>query len=165
MGGFGDVGSGNPRCTLGAGPSDTTGTIELSVRDWSGVEGYRLLAVVGCDSELVGGAFWTIIDSDPFSGEDVVHPPFGGEDPPGVEYESWGEGDYLWDETAQFEPGTCEVTFWANPGELAPYGSHIPAGPIERTCSVDVEVVAGEVSTLVITDIPVGRGPCPMVGS
>ena len=136
------------------------GTITISIDGWEGVEGYRLLAGVGCDSGQGGGAFWTIIDSGAYSGEDVVHPMFSGEDQPDVEYESWGEGDYLWDETAQFEPGTCEITFWANPGELAPYGSHVPAGAIERTCTVDVEVFAGEVSTVVITDIPVGSGPC-----
>jgi hypothetical protein len=129
------------------------------------VEGYRLLAAVSCDADLVGGAFWTLVDSDPFSSEDLIHPPFDGGDPPGVEYESWGEDDYLWDETAQLEPGTCEVTFWANPGELAPYGSYIPAEPIERRCWVDVEVRAGETSTVVITDIPVGDGPCPAAGS
>jgi hypothetical protein len=73
-GGFGDVGGGSPRCTLGAGPGDATGTIELSVRDWSGVEGYRLLAGVSCDSGLGGGAFWALIDSDPFSTPTDVAP-------------------------------------------------------------------------------------------
>lgn len=161
-GGFGDVSEGNPRCALGPDPGDATGSIELGVENLSGVEGYRLLAGVWSGFELVGGAFWILIDSDPFSGEDVVHPPFEGEDPPGVEYESWGEGDYLWSETAQLEPGTCEVTFWANPGELDPYGRHIPAGPIERSCWAEVEVRAGEVTRLVITDIPVGAGTCPI---
>ena len=76
-----------------------------------------------------------------------------------------GEGDYLWDETAQLESGCYLLEFWANPGELAPYGSHIPASPIERTCRVEVEVTAGETSTVVISDIPVGDGPCPLAGS
>ena len=86
-----------------------TGTIKISVQDWSGVYGYRLLAGVWDDSpgarDLVGGAFWTMVDSDPFSTEDVVHPPYLGDDEPD-DGDGWGAGDYLWDETARLEPGT-----------------------------------------------------------
>jgi glucose/arabinose dehydrogenase len=132
------------------------GTITISIDGWEGVEGYRLLAVVSEeDYELVGGAFWTMIDSDPYSTTDVIHPPFDGEDPPGVEYETWGEGAYLWDETARLKPGIYQITFWANPGELAPYGSHIPSLPIERECQVTVEVTAGHNTEVVISDIPI----------
>ncbi|NNC40834.1 MAG: hypothetical protein HKN95_09090, partial [Acidimicrobiia bacterium] len=119
------------------------GTITISIDGWEGVEGYRLLAVVSSESDLVGGAFWTIIDSDPYTRTDMVHPPFDGEDPPGVEYETWGDGDYSWDKTAMLEPGTYQIDFLANPDELAPYGSHLPASPIERECSIAVEVAAG----------------------
>jgi ketosteroid isomerase-like protein len=150
-----------PEATTTAGSSETVaaGTITISVEGWSGVEGYRLLAGVWDGSDIVGGAFWTHIDSDPFSGEDVVHPPAladGG-------FESWGEGDYVWEDTARLEPGTYRIDLWANPGELEPYGSHVPTSP-ERTCWVDVVVSAGEVSTVVITDIPVGYNPCPEAG-
>lgn len=140
-----------------------TGTISISVQGWSGVQGYRLLAVVwSADyTDLVGGAFWTFIDSDPFSGEDVVHPPAIPNPRSGVR--SWGSEDYLWAETAELEPGTYRIDFWANPGELAPYGSHIPAEPIERRCSVDVEVRAGESTLVVISGIP-REGPCSEVG-
>jgi len=80
--------------TTSSGPGSTTGIIKLSVRDWSAVNGYRLLAVVWDESydDLAGGAFWKLIDSDPFSDTDIVHPAFWGEDPPGVEYDSWGKG-------------------------------------------------------------------------
>jgi len=151
-----------------------TGTISISVQDWSGVEGYRLLAVVwskddddrGTFWELAGGAFWTMIDSDPFSGEDVVHPPLWGDDRRDVEswVESWGAGDYAWERTASLEPGTYRIDFSANPGELKPYGSYVPAEPIERHCSVDVEVRAGKNSTVVISGIP-RDGPCSVVES
>jgi hypothetical protein len=142
-----------------------TGTITISVENWSGVEGYRLLAVAGgYGNDLGGGAFWTLIDSDPFSAEDVVHPPFLGEDVVEVDVEDWGTGDYLWEETARLEPGTYRIDFWANPGNVAPYGSHIPASPIERQCWADVEVRAGEVSTIVISGIPKGAGRCPEIG-
>lgn len=152
-----------------------TGTINLSVQDWAGVSGYRLLAGVrtgGDAGEIVGGAFWTIIDSDPFSGEDVVHPAYHGDvEPEGAE--TWAEGDYLWDETALLEPGTYVIDFWANPGELAPYGSHLPAEPIERRCWVEVRVEAGEASTVILSEIPApatsSGAPeferCPMVDS
>jgi hypothetical protein len=116
------------------------------------------LAGVWSETDLVGGAFWTLIDNDPFSGADVVHPPSHADN---GNYETWGEGDYLWDQTARLEPGTYRVEFWANPGELAPYGSHIPAGAIERECYVDVEVSAGEATLVVISEIPREHEPCP----
>ena len=146
-----------------------TGTIKISVQDWSGVEGYRFLAVVWSESgEGGGGAFWTLIDSDPFSGEDVVHPMFWGEDVEEVDVEDWGAGDYLWEETARLEPGTYRIDFFANPGNLAPYGSHIPAGSVERQCWVEAEVRAGEESLVVISGIPnwvvKGAYQCPPVG-
>ncbi len=162
-GGFGDVSEGSPHCTLG--PGDATGTIELALQDWSGVDGYRLLAVVRSGYELVGGAFWTLIDSESFSGRDVVHPPAWGKDPPDQGYESlkWS-GAFLWNEAAKFEPGSYQVTFWATPGEWWPHQSGPPAEPIERSCSVDVEVAAGEVSTVVISEVPTGDRPCPVSG-
>jgi len=153
-----------------AGGGVGTGTISISVQGWSDVEGYRLLAGVWTEDydpedpqtgPLVGGAFWTIIDSDPFSGEDVVHPPAIPNT--GSEVRSWGAEDYLWAETAELEPGSYRIDFWANPGELAPYGSHIPAEPIERHCSVSVEVRAGESTPVVISGIP-RDGPCSEVG-
>ncbi len=143
-------------------PFAEAGTITISVQDWSGAEGYRLLAGVWSESgHLVGGAFWTRIDSDPFSGEDVVHPPFWGEDGSDeANDEGWGAGDYLWEETARLVPGSYRIDFWANPGELASYGSHVATGAI-RQCSLDVEVRAGEVSTVVISGIPSGALRCP----
>ncbi len=139
----------------------TTGTVEISVQDWAGAEGYRLLAIAHRETGLVGGAFWTIIDSDPFSGSDVVHPPSDGDGE--SDTEAWGDDAYLWNETAKLEPGEYQILFAANPGELAPYGSHIPAAGFERGCSVAVDVVAGEVTELVITDIPMafGNDLCP----
>jgi hypothetical protein len=56
------------------------------------------------------------------------------------------------------EPGEYQILFAANPGELAPYSSHIPAAGYERGCSVAVDVVAGEVTELVITEIPMAVG-------
>jgi hypothetical protein len=141
-----------------SGDSSDKGTITISVQEWSGAEGYRLLAGVWSETDFVGGAFWTHIDNDPFSGADVVHPP---NDADNGDYETWGEGDYLWDQTARLEPGTYRIEFWANPGELAPYGSHIPAGTIERECYVDVEVSAGEAALVVISEIPREHEPCP----
>ena len=149
--------------SLLAGPVDT-GTMTISFQDWSGVEGYRLLAGVSsaADDELVGGAFWTHVDSDPFSGEDEVHPvafAVGNADA-----RDWAADDYRWDDVARFEAGRYRIDVWANPGELAPYGSHIPAGSIERQCWIDdVEVRAGEVVTVTITDVPAVPGPCPRV--
>jgi len=143
-----------------------TGTITISVQDWPGVEGYQLLAAVWDGSEIVGGAFGTRIDADPFSGSDVVHPP-DWSPPDSVEsYDGvrfWFADDYRWDETARLQPGTYRIDFWANPDELKPYGNMIPSLPIERSCWVEVEVTAGEATTVVITDIPVGEGdaPCP----
>ena len=34
----------------------------------------------------------------------------------------------------------------------------IPAGPIERTCAVQADVIAGETTTVTIRDIPIGVG-------
>jgi hypothetical protein len=155
---------GNDAATTTASPGTAgTGTVMISVQGWSGVEGYRLLAGVWDGYDIVGGAFWTLIDSDPFSGEDVVHPPYLGEDEEG-DYEDWGAGDYVWEETARLEPGTYRIDFWANPGELKPYGNYVPSIPVERSCWVDVEVIAGEASKVVITDIPVD-GPCQVASS
>lgn len=142
-----------------------TGTIRLSADGLLGMEGYRLLAGVWsetADPPLVGGAFWTLIDSDPFTDSDLVHPPAYPNPRSEVsEVEGWGAEDYLWNQTAQLEPGTYQVTFWANPGELAPYGSHIPRG-FERTCSIDVEVVAGTTTTVIVTEIPLQGEPCQL---
>lgn len=150
---------------------DGAGSIVISIQDWSGVEGYRLLAGVWVadgweehlEAPLVGGAFWVIVDSDPFSIEDVVHPPL---DPDSNLREgdlySWGEYDYDWEETARINPGLYRIDLWANPDLLKPYGSHIPASPTERSCSIDVEVREGEVTRVVIAGIPYRQfGPCP----
>ena len=141
----------------------TTGTIEITIQDWAGVEGYRLLAVAFGEDELAGGAFWTIIDSDPFSGSDVVHPPNDGDGESNAE--AWGDDDYVWNETAMLEPGTYSLTFAANPGELAPYGSHLPAAGYELGCMASVDVVAGEVTELVVSGVLVigNHAPCPLV--
>lgn len=146
--------------------ASATGTISLSVRDWEGMEGYRLLATAWSEDDevmagLSGAAFWIHVDTDPFSTQDVIHPPAI---PPGDE-QPWGLGDYEWEETAMLEPGTYRIDLNANPGELAPYGNYIPADPIERSCWVDVEVRAGETSTIVILDLPIGHGPCLEEGS
>jgi hypothetical protein len=145
----------------GANPG-TSGTLSISVEDWAGVEGYRLMAGVWSDDyDLVGASFWTIVDSDPFSVEDGLHPLAV---PPGDE-QPWGLGDYLWDKTMWLDPGTYRIEFWANPGELPPYGNYIPSDGIERSCWVDVEVRDGEVSKVVISDIPRGHGLCPDASS
>jgi hypothetical protein len=148
--------------------SDTAGpgAIVISVRDWPGVDGYRLLAVVFGEEDLVGGAFWTLIDSDPFSGVDIVHPPYlgdGWDDEPHPD--GWGAGDYLWNRTAWLEPGTYRIDFYANPGELAPYGSHLPSAGAELYCGLEVDVVAGEISTVTIPGIPIGGDPCEEIDS
>jgi hypothetical protein len=141
-----------------------TGTITISVEDLSDMEGYRLLAGVWSetgDTPLVGGAFWTIIDTDPFSDTDRVHPPIiPNPDREARDVEGWAANDYFWNETAQLEPGSYRIDIWANPGDLAPYGSHIPSSPIERTCSMDVDVTAGENTAITITEIPTDDGPC-----
>ncbi len=141
-----------------------TGTITITLEGISGLQGHRLLAGVWsetADDPLVGGAFWTIIDSDPFTDTDFVHPPIvpnpRSED---WEIEGWGADDYFWGQTAQLAPGRYQINVWANPGELAPYGSHIPASPIERTCTLDVDVTAGQNTTVVITGIPADGEPC-----
>jgi hypothetical protein len=142
----------------------TTGTINLSVENLSGMEGYRLLAGVWSethDPSLVGGSFWTIIDRDPFTDTDLVHPAaFPNPRTEVTEVEGWGAEDYLWDLTAQLEPGTYRVSYWANPGELKPYGSHIPAEFIERRCDIAVNVAAGYVTDLIVTEMPRGDLPC-----
>ena len=141
-----------------------TGTVTIELDGVPDMEGYQLLAGVwseAADPPLVGGAFWTIIDSDPFSDSDRVHPPiYPNPDVDNSETEGWGADDYFWDLTAQLKPGRYQIDLWANPGELSPYGSHIPASPIERTCTVDIEVTAGENTTVVITDIPADGEPC-----
>jgi hypothetical protein len=144
-------------------PPSASGTISISVENWSGAEGYELLAGVWDGSDIVGGALGIRINADPFSGSDVVHPPDWSSDDsaePDDETRRWFVNDYRWDETARLQPGTYRVEFWANPDELKPYGSMIPTGA-QRTCSVDVEVNAGEATVVVISDIPGGTGPCP----
>lgn len=149
-----------------ASPTADAKPIIISIDDWAGVAGYRLLAGVFAEprGDLVGGAFWTIVDGDPFSITDVVHPPLLPN--PRTDAGSWGAEDYAWDETALFEPGRYRIVFWANPGELAPYGSHLPGGPIERTCEVDFDFEADEFGApmISISDIPVGSGECPPPG-
>jgi len=144
-------------------PSSASGTISISVEDWSDAEGYELLAAVWDGSDIVGGAFGTRIDTDPFSGSDVVHPPDWSSDDsaePDDEPRRWFADDYQWNETARLQPGTYRIDLWANPDELKPYGSMIPTGA-RRRCSVDVEVKAGEATVVVISDIPGGGDPCP----
>ena len=141
-----------------------TGTVTIELDALSGMEGYRLLAGIWsetADPPLVGAAFWTTIDSDPFSDTDLVHPPIYPNPDPGIsDAQDWAIDDYFWGETAQLEPGRYQIDLWANPGELAPYGSHIPASPIERTCTIDVDVTAGQNTTVVITGIPAEGDPC-----
>lgn len=143
-----------------------TGTITISMEGVEGLDGYRLLAGVWAragDTDLVGGAFWTIVDSDPFSADDQAHPPNTSDVVSDDAAGGWAADDYLWDETAALVPGAYRVQLWANPGELLPYGSHLPAEPIERGCVVDVDVAAGESTAVTITGVPAGdRGmPCP----
>ena len=138
-----------------------SGTIAIAIEGAEDLEGYRVLAGVWDRSDIVGEAFWTIADSDPFSATDVVHPPDWSDDPPADTDDGWGAGDYLWDETAALEPGTYRIEFWANPGELRPYGNMIPEAPIERSCSMNVEVAAGETTTVTISDIPKGDAGLP----
>lgn len=146
----------------------STGTATISMRRITGMEGYRLLAGVwslDADRPLVGGAFWTIIDSDPFTDTDRVHPPVDPDIDTEIDWEllaveGWAADDYLWNITAQLEPGAYEVTLWANPGELAPYGSHIPGGTIERSCAIEIEVRAGFDTGVVVTDFPPDHDGC-----
>lgn len=152
-------------CADGDGePATTEGSIELAVEGWSGVEGYRLLALTwDAKGELMGGSFWAMVGDDPFTVSDTVHPPYEG-DEEAPEGEGWGAGDYVWDERVRFEPGTYRVEFYAHPGEIPPYGSHIPASPVERRCETQVEVVAGEIATVTISGIRGGtpEGSCPL---
>jgi hypothetical protein len=142
----------------------TTGTITIEMDAVPGIEGYRLFAGVwseSADPPLVGGAFWMIIDRDTFSGSDFVHPPiYPNPDTEASDVEGWAADDYLWNSVAQLEPGPYRIDVWANPGELAPYGSHIPASPIERTCTVDVDVAVGENTPVVITGVTTDGEPC-----
>jgi hypothetical protein len=145
-------------------PPSASGTISISVENWSGAEGYELLAGVWDGSDIVGGAFGTRIDTDPFSASDVVHPTEWSSDDsaePDDETRRWFVDDYQWDETARLQPGTHRIDLWANPDELKPYGNMIPRSPIDRHCWVDVEVNAGEATVVVVSDIPDGSGPCP----
>jgi len=162
-----DIPDGGP-CTTDPATA-ATGTINLSVEGLSGMEGYRLLAGVWSESQdapLVGASFWTIIDGDPFTDNDSVHPPADPNPRTEVsEVEGWGAEDYLWNLTAQLEPGMYQVTFWANPGELNPYGSHIPASPIERRCDIAVNVAAGYVAEVIVTDMPRADIPCTFTTS
>ena len=141
-----------------------TGTVTIELDGVSGLKGHRLLAGVwseAADPPLVGAAFWTIIDSDVFSDSDNVHPPiYPNPDTDIADVLGWAIDDYHWDSVAQLEPGRYQIDLWANPGELAPYGSHIPASPIERTCTLDVDVTAGQNTTVVITGIPADGEPC-----
>jgi hypothetical protein len=143
----------------------TTGTITVAVAGLADMVGYRLLAGVFAatgDSPLVGGALWTHVDGDPFSDRDRVHPPAVPN--PRTEFSDivgWGGEDYFWNETAQLAPGRYRVVLWANPGELAPFGSHIPSNP-ERACTIEVEVVAGSDTAVVVTGIPADGEPCPL---
>lgn len=141
-----------------------TGTVTIELDGVSGMEGYRILAGVwseAADAPLAGGALWTIIDTDPYSDSDYVHPPiYPNPDTGGSDVEAWSADDYHWDSVAQLEPGRYQIVVWANPGELVPYGSHIPASPIERTCTLEVEVAAGRNTTVAITGISTDGEPC-----
>lgn len=139
------------------------GTISISIEGWEGAEDYQLLAGAwNDDNELVGGALWIKVDSDPFFARDVVHPA-NPNNTRNLAPEMWGLEDYLWSETARLEPGIYSITFWANPEVLHPYGSHLPAEPIERRCALSVEVKAGKVSTVQILEIPAGSWEaCPI---
>ena len=150
-------------CTTDA-ETAVTGTVTIELDALSGMEGYRILAVVWSetsDPNLDGGAFWTIVDTDPFSDNDRVHPPiFPNHDTEAGDVEGWAADDYFWDSVAQLEPGRYRIDVFANPGELKPFGSHIPASPVERSCEVTIDVTAGQNTAIVITDIPIERGPC-----
>jgi hypothetical protein len=136
-------------------PNAAPGTLTVAARDWEGMDGYRVLAVVWGDEDLEGGAFWRRVDADPWSGEDVVHPPAFRSDLTGdLGGTAWGDDDYWWDETAELEPGTYRIEITANPGEIIPFGSHIPAAGNERSCFVEVVVESGQDVSLVVTGVP-----------
>jgi len=141
-----------------------TGTATIELDALSGMEGYRILAGVWSETSelpLVGGSFWTIVDTAPFSDNDRVHPPiFPNPDTQLDDHGGWAADDYFWDSVAQLAPGRYRIDIWANPGELRPFGSHIPASPIKRSCSIDVDVTAGEDTTIVVTGVPMEHGPC-----
>lgn len=138
-----------------------TGTIELFIENWTGLEGYQVLAGVWHNDELIGGAFWIKVDSDPFSAQDVVHPPVSPyENTRNLDLSEWGLEDYYWEKTALLEPGVYRITFWASYGHLQPYGSHIPAAA-ERSCHIDVTVQPGQATNVVVHDLPVNNSTCP----
>jgi len=148
------------------------GSLRISVHGLVGMEGYRLLAVAldlspGADerdgvSDVAGAALWTMVDSDPFSAGDQLHPPISPylntRDLPPSE---WAAEDYRWQERAWLAPGAYRIWLSANPGELRPYGNLVPGEPIERMCWVEVEVAAGRVTEVVVSDIPVDGDRCP----
>ena len=149
-----------------------TGTVSITIEGWEGVEGYRVLAIAGGgDGDLVymlpGAAFWLDVGSDPFTATDVLHPPAWPS--PGLDADDWAADDYLWDLTARINPGRYQLTFSANPGTIDTYGSHIPAGPIERQCTLHIEVRAGETTHVTISGIPPSTEDtveeCPVVSS
>ena len=119
-----DIPSGGGPCVTDPATA-TTGTITVAVEGLTDMVGYRLLAGVFADtgdSPVVGGAFWTHVDGDPFSDRDRVHPPAVPN--PRTEFSDvvgWGGEDYFWNETAQLAPGRY---------------SSCPLGKPGRTCSV-----------------------------
>lgn len=129
------------------GTGATTGTITVEASDWVGVDGHRLFAVVDDGYSVVGGAFWIRVDGDPFTGRDLVHP-----------YKRNISGgiaeEYLWGETARLEPGPYQVTLYLDPVGLFPFGHALPRSPIERQCTIEVEVTAGRNTVAVVGAIP-----------
>lgn len=144
------------------------GSVTIVLDEWTGMEGYQVLAVVyavpGSEPPLAGGAFWTMIDADPFTASDEVHPPLlGGDDLESDDWKDWAADDYAWDQTAILPPGRYEIQIVANPEYLVPIGSHIPAAGAERECAMTLDLVAGEAATIVVPTpprLPGGSGAC-----
>jgi hypothetical protein len=143
------------------GPAPAPGTITLVLREWEGMVGYEVLTVVidtdgsRDDSPIVGAAGYGIIGTDPFSLTEVAHPPILGADAEGTTWPDWATDDYVWDETAIFGPGEYRVEIVANPGQLTPYGSHVPATGAERRCVAIVEMAEGSAVVIEFSTPPV----------
>jgi sugar lactone lactonase YvrE len=134
-----------PNAGLGTGAE--TGTISIQASNWVGVDGHRLFVLVDNGYSVVGGAFWIRVDGDPFAGQDLVHP-----------YRRNLSGgiaeEYLWGETARLEPGTYQITLYLDPVDLFPFGHALPRSPIERQCTIEVEVTAGRNTVAVVGATP-----------
>jgi len=128
------------RVTDDASGGSEPGTVTVSLDNLEGFEGLAVDALVlpspddaGDELDMIGGIRFGVIDVDPFSTSEMLHP---------------GGWNSIPDETVIFEPGTYRFIIEA----------YVPAGATFYGCEMPVQVVESEPLVVTISSLPTYTG-------